>query len=167
MFESLYARGVLVRDVSAYPRLSRCLRVSVGTEEENEAFLAALRHALEEREVPEGGTVTGEQRRRRERRAQDDGDRHPPRLDLDGDGRSTISTGIGFLDHMLTALATHARFDLEVRSKGDLHVDAHHTVEDVGIALGAGARCRRSATRRASCASATPTCRSTRRSRAA
>ncbi|HEY6547856.1 MAG TPA: imidazoleglycerol-phosphate dehydratase HisB [Vicinamibacteria bacterium] len=58
------------------------------------------------------------------------------RLDLDGEGRSTISTGVGFLDHMVTSLATHARFDLEVRCKGDLHVDAHHTVEDVGIALG-------------------------------
>lgn len=57
-------------------------------------------------------------------------------LALDGEGRSTISTGIGFLDHMLTALATHARLDLEIACKGDLHVDAHHTVEDVGIVLG-------------------------------
>jgi imidazoleglycerol-phosphate dehydratase len=57
-------------------------------------------------------------------------------LDLDGQGRSKIATGVGFLDHMLTSFATHARFDLEVRCKGDLHVDAHHSVEDVGIALG-------------------------------
>jgi imidazoleglycerol-phosphate dehydratase len=57
-------------------------------------------------------------------------------LDLDGVGRSRIDTGIGFLDHMLAALATHARFDLEVRCRGDLHVDAHHSVEDVGIVLG-------------------------------
>jgi imidazoleglycerol-phosphate dehydratase len=57
-------------------------------------------------------------------------------LDLDGEGRSRISTGIGFLDHMLTAFATHGRFDLDVKCKGDLHVDAHHSVEDVGIALG-------------------------------
>jgi imidazoleglycerol-phosphate dehydratase len=57
-------------------------------------------------------------------------------LKLDGEGRSRIATGIGFLDHMLTSLATHARFDLDVRCKGDLHVDAHHSVEDVGIALG-------------------------------
>jgi len=58
-------------------------------------------------------------------------------LALDGEGRSKIATGIGFLDHMLTALATHARFDLDASCKGDLHVDAHHSVEDVGIALGA------------------------------
>lgn len=57
-------------------------------------------------------------------------------LDLDGEGRSRIATGVGFLDHMLTSLATHARFDLDVRCKGDLHVDAHHSVEDVGIVLG-------------------------------
>jgi imidazoleglycerol-phosphate dehydratase len=57
-------------------------------------------------------------------------------LNLDGEGRSQIKTGIGFLDHMLAALATHARFDLDVRCKGDLHVDAHHSVEDVGIVLG-------------------------------
>jgi imidazoleglycerol-phosphate dehydratase len=57
-------------------------------------------------------------------------------LVLDGEGRSRIRTGIGFLDHMLTSFATHARFDLDVRCKGDLHVDAHHSVEDVGIALG-------------------------------
>ena len=57
-------------------------------------------------------------------------------LDVDGEGRSRVKTGIGFLDHMLAALATHARFDLSVRCKGDLHVDAHHSVEDVGIALG-------------------------------
>jgi len=57
-------------------------------------------------------------------------------LDLDGEGRSRVRTGIGFLDHMLTSLATHARFDLDVRCRGDLHVDAHHSVEDVGIALG-------------------------------
>jgi imidazoleglycerol-phosphate dehydratase len=57
-------------------------------------------------------------------------------LGLDGEGRSKIATGIGFLDHMLTAFATHGRFDLDVRCKGDLHVDAHHSAEDVGIALG-------------------------------
>jgi imidazoleglycerol-phosphate dehydratase len=57
-------------------------------------------------------------------------------LDLDGSGRADIATGIGFLDHMLTALARHGLFDLAVRAKGDLHIDFHHTTEDVGIVLG-------------------------------
>jgi imidazoleglycerol-phosphate dehydratase len=62
------------------------------------------------------------------------------RLDLDGEGQSKIATGIGFFDHMLTAFSTHGRFDVELRCKGDLHVDAHHSVEDVGIALGQALR---------------------------
>src|SRR5712672_1773260 len=57
-------------------------------------------------------------------------------IDLDGAGRASISTGIGFLDHMLELLARHARIDLTVNAKGDLHIDHHHTTEDVGIALG-------------------------------
>ena len=57
-------------------------------------------------------------------------------LDLDGAGTSKIATGIGFLDHMLTALARHALFDLDIAAKGDLHIDGHHTTEDVGIVLG-------------------------------
>jgi imidazoleglycerol-phosphate dehydratase len=57
-------------------------------------------------------------------------------LDLDGTGRSDIATGIGFLDHMLTALARHGLLDLDIQAKGDLHIDFHHTTEDVGIVLG-------------------------------
>jgi imidazoleglycerol-phosphate dehydratase len=57
-------------------------------------------------------------------------------LDLDGDGDSTVDTGIGFFDHMLEALAKHGLFDLTVRCDGDLDIDDHHTVEDVGITLG-------------------------------
>ncbi len=62
------------------------------------------------------------------------------RLDLDGTGKAEIATGIGFLDHMLTALARHAMFDLAVEARGDLHVDFHHTTEDVGIVLGQALR---------------------------
>jgi imidazoleglycerol-phosphate dehydratase len=57
-------------------------------------------------------------------------------LALDGTGWSEISTGVGFLDHMLTALARHALIDLQVQASGDLHIDDHHTVEDIGIVLG-------------------------------
>ncbi len=57
-------------------------------------------------------------------------------IDLDGTGESRIDTGIGFFDHMLTHLAKHSRWDLVVKAKGDLEVDDHHTVEDVGLCLG-------------------------------
>jgi imidazoleglycerol-phosphate dehydratase len=57
-------------------------------------------------------------------------------LDLDGAGRASIETGIGFFDHMLESFAKHGGLDLTVKAKGDLHVDMHHTVEDVGIAIG-------------------------------
>ena len=57
-------------------------------------------------------------------------------INLDGDGKGKLATGVGFLDHMLDQIARHGVFDLEVSAKGDLHIDAHHTVEDVGITLG-------------------------------
>jgi imidazoleglycerol-phosphate dehydratase len=62
------------------------------------------------------------------------------RLDLDGAGKTDIATGIGFLDHMLTAFGRHGLFDLSIAAQGDLHIDAHHTTEDVGIVLGQALR---------------------------
>ena len=58
------------------------------------------------------------------------------KLDLDGTGKSQLATGVGFFDHMLDQLARHGMIDLEINAQGDLHIDAHHTVEDVGITLG-------------------------------
>lgn len=58
------------------------------------------------------------------------------KLNLDGNGTCTVTTGCGFLDHMLTLFASHGKFDLEVSCKGDTYVDDHHTVEDIGICLG-------------------------------
>ena len=57
-------------------------------------------------------------------------------VDCDGTGRFSIATGVGFFDHMLEQLAKHSLFDIEVEAKGDIHIDDHHTVEDVGIAIG-------------------------------
>ena len=57
-------------------------------------------------------------------------------IDLDGTGQAQVSTGIGFFDHMLDSFARHGGFDLNIEAKGDLHIDFHHTVEDVGIVLG-------------------------------
>jgi imidazoleglycerol-phosphate dehydratase len=58
------------------------------------------------------------------------------RIDLDGTGKTSIQTGIGFYDHMLEAFGRHGGFDLEIETQGDLHIDMHHTVEDTGIVLG-------------------------------
>ena len=62
------------------------------------------------------------------------------RLNLDGTGQSSLSTGIGFFDHMLDQIARHGLVDLDVQCEGDLHIDGHHTVEDVGIAIGQAVR---------------------------
>jgi imidazoleglycerol-phosphate dehydratase len=62
------------------------------------------------------------------------------RLNLDGQGEHQISTEMGFFDHMLQSLTKHARFDLKIKAKGDLHVDFHHTVEDIGLVLGEALR---------------------------
>lgn len=62
------------------------------------------------------------------------------RLELDGSGKAKIDTGCGFLDHMLTLFASHGRFDLDVSCKGDVNVDYHHSVEDIGICLGKALR---------------------------
>ena len=57
-------------------------------------------------------------------------------IDLDGTGKAEVSTGVGFLDHMLDSFARHGLFDLKVKAEGDLHVDSHHLIEDTGIVLG-------------------------------
>jgi imidazoleglycerol-phosphate dehydratase len=61
-------------------------------------------------------------------------------VNLDGDGKAKISTGLGFFDHMLEQVARHSLIDITIKAKGDLHIDQHHTVEDVGIALGQAIR---------------------------
>jgi len=58
------------------------------------------------------------------------------KINLDGSGKAKLATGVSFLDHMLDQVARHGLFDLEITAKGDLHIDAHHTVEDIGITLG-------------------------------
>ena len=58
------------------------------------------------------------------------------KLDLDGSGQTRLASGVGFLDHMLDQIARHGMLDLEVEAQGDLHIDAHHTVEDIGITIG-------------------------------
>jgi len=84
-------------------------------------------------------------------------------LNIDGTGQAQISTGVGFYDHMLTAFARHGRLDLTVQATGDLHIDQHHTMEDIALVIGQAVD-ERSAAGRASRAWGTPSCRWTRRS---
>ena len=139
---ALAAQGILVRAFSD-PSLGDAVRITVGQREQNERVVEALGEILDI-----GHSVFGGARRR----DPISNIQYPPRrgeierrtsetevrvaLDLDGTGRYEVATGVGFLDHMLAQVAAHGLFDLEVRARGDLEVDAHHTVEDVAIALG-------------------------------
>jgi len=89
-------------------------------------------------ETTTGGTERPGRRARVERRTSES--HVVVEVDLDGTGESRISTGVGFYDHMLTALSRHSLVDLVVEAEGDLHIDAHHTVEDVAIVLGQALR---------------------------
>ncbi|HYU34869.1 MAG TPA: aminotransferase class I/II-fold pyridoxal phosphate-dependent enzyme [Thermoanaerobaculia bacterium] len=158
--DGLAARGILIRDVSGYAGLARCLRVSIGSGAALRDFHLALAEirdgvAVERsrfREMPparphppapspiahpstgRGGDWSGKGRIGSVERSTGE-TRIRLRLSLDG-GARRIEVPNGFLGHMLTALATHGGFGLEVEASGDTHVDLHHTVEDVGIAFG-------------------------------
>lgn len=93
----------------------------------------------EQQAAPQTGTGGEEHRRARLERTTSES-RVLVEIDLDGTGESRISTGVGFYDHMLTALARHSLCDLVVEAEGDTHIDAHHTVEDVAIVLGQALR---------------------------
>jgi histidinol-phosphate/aromatic aminotransferase/cobyric acid decarboxylase-like protein/imidazoleglycerol phosphate dehydratase HisB len=125
----LLERGIVVRTF-ADPLLETSIRFSVATPPEDDRLLAALGAAAEppekRREAARSATL---ERRTRETDI-------VCRVALDGSGTAAVATGIGMLDHMLTALAAHSLADLELRCAGDLWVDEHHTVEDVAIVLG-------------------------------
>ena len=128
-------RGVLVRDCSGWPRLDGCLRVTIGLPAENDRFLAALGVAVA---APErrADAVDGDRMRTASRERATKETRVAVNVDLDGTGRTDVVTGIPFYDHMLDQLGRHSGFDLTVHAEGDLHIDTHHTVEDVAITLG-------------------------------
>ncbi len=134
---TLEERGIRVRDVSGYPGLAGCLRVSVGTG----ASLRAVRAALRGETLPvptptRAGTSPAPTTDRTAEIQRTTGEtRIRLALRLDG-GPRRIQVPNGFFGHMLTALTTHAGFGIDLEAEGDTHVDLHHTVEDVGIALG-------------------------------
>ncbi len=120
-------RGIVVRDRSPEPGLENCVRVTVGSSEENLAFLQAIsgqpsldkplaRKATVIRKTKETSIVAS--------------------VDLDGEGAANIDTGIKYFDHMLEQISKHGGFDLKVEVAGDLEVDEHHTVEDTALVLG-------------------------------
>ena len=137
--DALAEQGILVRSFSA-PDLADAVRITIGRPDQNAALLNALHSMLG---VP--SPISNPQ-------SPVPSPQPPPRhatihrrtgetdvavsLDLDGTGRHQADTGLGFLDHMLAQIATHGLFDLTVQARGDLHVDEHHTVEDVAIGLG-------------------------------
>ena len=140
---ALAEHGILIRAFSD-PRLADAVRITVGLPEQHRALLAALAALLDPGGtgvdyLPAGATpapasLPGQRRATLHRQTAETD--VSVTLALDGSGRHTADTGLGFLDHMLAQLAAHGLFDLEVRARGDLQVDEHHTVEDVAIALG-------------------------------
>ena len=129
---------LVVRTFGHEPLLAGCIRARLAPRRRTTASLRALaalpaaRPRTPERRHPRRRLGTAS-RRTRETRID-------VRVGLDGSGRARVATGVGFLDHMLTALATRSLLDLELSCSGDLHVDEHHTVEDCGIALGQALR---------------------------
>jgi histidinol-phosphate aminotransferase len=139
---ALKTRGVLVRDRSSDPGLAGWFRVSPGTLEDvarfEEAFAASLAE-LDGRAAPAAPAPAPRARSAQVRRDTRE-TRIQLRLALDGAGRGDVHGPIGFFDHLLEAFAKHGLFDLGLAVAGDVHVDQHHTVEDVGIVLGEGFR---------------------------
>jgi histidinol-phosphate aminotransferase len=136
-FAALAARGLVVRTFGHEALLAGVLRACIASPPENDRLVEGLA-ALLGRPAPSLAPVAADPvwgRRgtasRRTRETTIDAV-----VGLDGAGRSLVSTGVGFVDHMLTALATHGLLDLELSCMGDMEVDAHHTVEDCGIVLG-------------------------------
>lgn len=134
VYNKLINRGIIVRDRSRIDGCAGCLRLTIGTPDENAALLDSLKNIdLPEADQPKISKSASRhvvvERRSRETEI-------VAELDLDGNGDSEISTGLGFFDHMLDQIVHHGGVALKLNAKGDLHVDEHHTIEDVALVLG-------------------------------
>ena len=143
VYDYLLQRGIIVRNRSREPLCDGCLRISVGTPDQNQYLLKALMAypvGLQESQASESWRsiadwlVTPPRKAVRMRKTKET--EIIVDIDLDGNAKANISTGIGFYDHMLEQIARHSGCDLNIQVKGDLHVDEHHTIEDTAIALG-------------------------------
>jgi histidinol-phosphate aminotransferase len=136
---ALVGQGILVR-CFADPALANTIRITVGRPAQNDALLAALAEILAAPvpvPAPPHASASPQPAPRRGHSQRRTGETDVEvELNLDGRGRCQADTGLGFLDHMLAQVAAHGLFDLEIRARGDLAVDEHHTVEDVAIGLG-------------------------------
>ncbi len=133
-FERLAERGLVVRTFAHEPLLAGHFRATVSNPDANDRLVAALAE-LAGREPPAGRSPRATGRRAEVHRATKE-TRIDCALALDGAGRARVATGLGFLDHLLTALAFWWMVDLDLRCSGDLWIDEHHTLEDCAIALG-------------------------------
>jgi len=127
IYQTLIQAGIIVRDRSQAPGCNGCLRITIGTPAENERLLEVLTQKID--------PLCRKQRLATLHRKTGETD-ITVTLDLNGGGGSIVETGIGFFDHMLMQLPHHSGVKLIVKANGDLYVDEHHTVEDVGITLG-------------------------------
>ena len=138
LFGKLASRGLIVRTFGHEPLLADAFRACVAVPADNDKLLAALADLLgKPAPAPADPTVGASTFGRGaliERRTKETDIRL--RATLDGSGNARIATGVGFLDHMLTALGHHSLMDLDLACTGDTHIDPHHTVEDCGIVLG-------------------------------
>jgi len=136
LYNQLVEWGIIVRNRNTVSLCLGCLRITIGTQAENAALLNALRKIsglpvnIEQAEI-----MFVEERKAAVTRITQETD-IAIQLDLDGTGKTAISTGIGFFDHLLDQIGRHSGMDLTVRTKGDLHIDEHHTIEDTAIAFG-------------------------------
>ena len=127
LYDELLDAQVIVRDRSKVLGCADCLRISVGTPQENDKVIAVIGGLKPESVVQKRAAKVVRKTRETEIEIC---------VDLDGAGTEGISTGLSFLDHMLDQIVHHAGIGLTVKAKGDLHVDEHHTMEDVAIVLG-------------------------------
>ena len=127
LYDELLDAQVIVRDRSKVLGCEGCLRISVGTPQENDKVIAVIGGLKPESVVQKRAAKVVRKTRETEIEVS---------VDLDGAGTEGISTGLSFLDHMLDQIVHHAGIGLTVKAKGDLHVDEHHTMEDVAIVLG-------------------------------